>query len=231
MFYDFIIADRLIQLTLCPSKLLPPLRSFVVLSKIMLAILWLWGADWKSRVTVIQSNGIFNSHLKTIIDFLHSLPSTIEFKLECALFYKFCAKISTFSIKKCSCWLLSTTFWRHARGRLTSPRMRRKYPERVKIAENLVGYARNQYSSHATREQLVYVRLVLCADSDLSKTENIIFKNKHLPEYGSLIDIHWKCHRNGFNYSIKRRKRGSIFQEPSPPCNFQYKSMETTGLY
>ena len=38
---------------------------------------------------------------------------------------------------------LSTTSWRHGWGRLTLPRIRRKYPERVEIAENLVGYAIN----------------------------------------------------------------------------------------
>ena len=32
--------------------------------------------------------------------------------------------------------------WRHARGHLTPPGISWKYPERVKIAQNLVGYAR-----------------------------------------------------------------------------------------
>ena len=34
--------------------------------------------------------------------FLHTLPSTIVVKLEYALFYHFYAKVSIFSIKKCS---------------------------------------------------------------------------------------------------------------------------------
>ena len=38
-----------------------------------------------------------------------TLPSTIVFKLGNVLFYHFYANISTFSIKKCSVQLLSTT--------------------------------------------------------------------------------------------------------------------------
>ena len=75
--------------------------------------------------------------------FLHSVPLTIVFKLGNALFYQFYAEVSRFSIKKCLVRLLSTTSWHHARVYLTPPGIRRKYPERVKIAENLVGYARN----------------------------------------------------------------------------------------
>ena len=48
-----------------------------------------------------------------------------------------------FFIKKYLVQLLSTTFWCHARGRLTPPGIRLKYPEWVKIMEKLVGYARN----------------------------------------------------------------------------------------
>ena len=92
----------------------------------------------------------FNSHRTIIIDsfFLYTRPSTIVFKLESALFYQFYAEISIFSIKKCSVRLLSTKSWSHARGRLTLPCIRRKYPERVKIAENRVGYARNSFLSY-----------------------------------------------------------------------------------
>ena len=98
--------------------------------------------------TAIPSDGIFSSHRTTSIDsFSCTLPSTIVFKLGYALFYQFYAEISTFSIKKCSIRSTSTTtFRRHARGRLTPPGIRRKYPERVKIAENLVEYARNKGS-------------------------------------------------------------------------------------
>ena len=74
--------------------------------------------------------------------FLHALSSTIVFKLEYVLFYQVYTKISTFSIKKCLVWLLSTTSWCHAWGHLIPPGIRRKYPEGVKIAENLVGCAR-----------------------------------------------------------------------------------------
>ena len=71
--------------------------------------------------------------------FLYTLPLTVVFKLEYALFYQFYAKMSSFSIKRFSIRLLSSTSRRHARGRLTSPRMKRKYPERMKITENIVG--------------------------------------------------------------------------------------------
>ena len=70
--------------------------------------------------------------------FLHTLPSMIVFKLEYALFYQFYAKMCTFWITKCSVRHLSRTSWHHAQGRLTPPCVRRKYPERVKIAENPV---------------------------------------------------------------------------------------------
>ena len=104
-----------------------------------------------------QSDGIFNSQRTTatfiniilfiylfilfyFIFFKHTLPSAIVFKLGYSLFYQLYAvyaEISTFSIKKCSVRHPSTTSWRHARGRLTPPGIRRKYPERLKIAENL----------------------------------------------------------------------------------------------
>ena len=50
---------------------------------------------------------------------LRTLPSTFVLKFEDALFYQCCAKISTYSIRKCSVLVQSTTSWRHARGRLT----------------------------------------------------------------------------------------------------------------
>ena len=52
----------------------------------------------------IPSDTIFNLHLTTIKDYF------------LWLFYQVCAKISIFLIKKCSVWLLSMTFWRHAKG-------------------------------------------------------------------------------------------------------------------
>ena len=80
-----------------------------------------------------------NNHYRFV--FLHTLPSTIIFKLEYALLHEFYAEISTLSIKKYSVRLLSTTSWSHARGRLTLPGIKQKYRERVKITENFVGYA------------------------------------------------------------------------------------------
>ena len=41
--------------------------------------------------------------------FLHTVPSTIAFKVQCALFCQYNAEISTFSVKKCSVRLLPTT--------------------------------------------------------------------------------------------------------------------------
>ena len=79
--------------------------------------------------------------------FLHTRPLTIVFKLVYALFYKFYTERSTFSIKKCSVRFLSTKSYRHARSHLTPLGIRRKCPERVKIAKNLVGYARKNYLS------------------------------------------------------------------------------------
>ena len=58
-------------------------------------------------------------------------------------FYQFYTKMCTFSIKKFSVQHLSATSSCHAWGRFTPPHVRRKYPEWVKIVENLVGYARN----------------------------------------------------------------------------------------
>ena len=78
----------------------------------------------------------FASHNYYWFFFLHTLPSTSVFKLGYALFYQFYAKIRTFSIKKCSVWLLSMTSWCQALGHLTPPGIRRKYPEWVKITEN-----------------------------------------------------------------------------------------------
>ena len=65
-------------------------------------------------------------------------------------FYQFYAEISTFSIKKCLVRLLSMMPRRHARGRLTPPGIRWKYAELVKIAKNLVGYARKEFLVYPT---------------------------------------------------------------------------------
>ena len=50
---------------------------------------WLWDANWKFHhecAKVIQSDGIFNSHLKHYgIFFLHTVPSTITFRLQYVL--------------------------------------------------------------------------------------------------------------------------------------------------
>ena len=81
-----------------------------------------------------------NNHCRFF--FLAYSYSTIVSKLENVLFYQFYAEINAFSIKKCSVWHLCTTYWLHARGRLTPLHARRKYPEWVKIAENLFRYPR-----------------------------------------------------------------------------------------
>ena len=70
-----------------------------------------------------------NNHYKFF--FLHTLPSTTV--INYALFYQFCVKISTFSIKKCSVQLPSTTSWRHARGRLTPPRVQKGYARKLAV--------------------------------------------------------------------------------------------------
>ena len=48
--------------------------------------------------TVTPSDGIFNLHQRTIMDFFffHTVSSTIAFRLEYVLFYQFNAKITTF---------------------------------------------------------------------------------------------------------------------------------------
>ena len=115
----------------------------------------MWGADWTFRHSGNCSasrgspklpewwNFQFapNNHYKFF--FLHNLPSTVVFKLEYALLYRLFAEITTFPIiSSRNVRLLSTTSWRHARGRLTPPDIRRNYPERVNIAENQDEYAR-----------------------------------------------------------------------------------------
>ena len=84
--------------------------------------------------------------------FLHTLPSTIAFRLEYMLFYHINAEITTFSIKRCSVRFLSNTLtskrlkenwrqhdvktskmtsklssWRHARESSYIPRVRRHF--------------------------------------------------------------------------------------------------------
>ena len=86
-----------------------------------------------------------NNHYRSF--FLHTLPSTIVFKLDYVVFYKFYTEDTTFPIKKCSVRHPSSTHWHHVRGRLTPPCVRQKYPERVKIVENLVWCARKCFLS------------------------------------------------------------------------------------
>ena len=95
-----------------------------------------------------------NNHYRFF--FKHTLPLTIEFKLEYVLCYQFYAEISTFSIMKCLVRLLSMTTWYHAWGGLTPPGIIRKYPEQVKIMENLVGYARKK-SKHFVHIRLLWL--------------------------------------------------------------------------
>ena len=99
----------------------------------------MWGADWTFRHEGNFSASRPNSYPEWRnfqfapnnhywFFFLHTLPSTTAFK-----FYQFYAKMCTFSIKKCSVLHLSTTSWRHARGRLTPHYVRRKYLERQEL--------------------------------------------------------------------------------------------------
>ena len=90
---------------------------------------------------------------------------TTAFSIECVLFYQFHTRITTFSNKKCSVRLLSKKLmskclvpndikndvkidvlplWKRSSY---TPSIRRKYPERVKVAENLVRYARMGFIS------------------------------------------------------------------------------------
>ena len=69
--------------------------------------------------------------------FLHSFPSSIVFNLDMHfLSILWWNKYTYIFIKKCLVGPLSATSWRHARGRLTPPGIRWKYPERMKIMEN-----------------------------------------------------------------------------------------------
>ena len=95
-------------------------------------LLWLWGRDWKFRH---EGNCSASLGLQTLL-------TMIVFKLEYVLFYQFYVKMYPFSTKKCSVRHLSSMSWRHAWGHLASPRVRWKYPEQMKITENVVGYAR-----------------------------------------------------------------------------------------
>ena len=82
-----------------------------------------------------------NNHYRFF--FFHSLPSTISFKFEHVLFYQFNAEISAFSIKKCSVRVGS--FLRRLMSCTRSsytPWYTTEISRTVKIAENLVGYAR-----------------------------------------------------------------------------------------
>ena len=108
----------------------------------------------------------FASNNHYIFFFLHtlrSLPLTTAFSIECVLFYQFHARITAFSSKKCSVRLLSKKLMSKClvpndikndvkidvlplRTRSSyTPSVRRKYPERVKIAENLIEYARMSF--------------------------------------------------------------------------------------
>ena len=107
---------------------------------------------------IILSDGILNSHRTTITDsfscklFLRQLYLSmnmhyfIKFMLKYVYFRRSRGVLFSCYQKTTSCMTSGrsyyTTSWHHAIGHLTSPSIRRKYPERVKIAENLVGYAR-----------------------------------------------------------------------------------------
>ena len=134
--------------------------------------------------------------------FLHTLSSTIVFRLEYLLFYQLYTEITTFSIKKCLVRLPSTTSWCHARGRLTPPGIRRKYPERVKITENLVRYARKGWANSVYPDQTAQGLLAVCHPvyiSSIKSTVMILTFRTIMPEQTvqtqiRLLRVYTVCH-------------------------------------
>ena len=87
--------------------------------------------------TVIPSDGIYNSHRTTIIDSFSSILFLRKFSLfEYILFYPFWRWNKCIFYQEIFC-SASKTSWRHARGRLTSPGIRRKYAEWLKSRKTL----------------------------------------------------------------------------------------------
>ena len=143
------LSRAVILLTHCEGLLcLQLLRDVRISESIMVVMCWLKIPSRGHEACRVMQNSYPewrnfhfapNNHYSFF--FLHTLPSTIVFKLEYALLHQFYAEISTLSIKKYSVRLLSTTSWSPARGRLTLPGIKRKYRERVKITVNSVGCA------------------------------------------------------------------------------------------
>ena len=87
--------------------------------------------------------------------------------------YQLCITISTFAIKNCSVWLLSSTSWCHARGRLALPCIRRKYPKCVKIVKKPCRVCKNlcispffELSLFPQEWQVTFVSLTFSQKSD-----------------------------------------------------------------
>ena len=146
----------------------------------------MWGTDWKFRhggncsasrglpsdAEQLPSDGIFNLHRRTIMVhygffFLHTLPSTIAFRLEYVLFYQFYANIATFfdlekfgtaplldvdvetfggnwreNDVKMSKMTSKTSYWRHARQSSYTPH----FLALVGFTEIPIGYTRKGLS-------------------------------------------------------------------------------------
>ena len=142
----------------------------------------MWGADWKFcyfRYPEWQNFQFIPNNYCSFF-FLHTLLLTIVFQLEYALFYQFYTEITTFSTKKCWVPHLSTTPWRHAQDHLTPPHVRRKHPEWLKIAENLVRYARKvlfyllNLSGMQEKFYFTYWTCQVCKKSSILPTEMIL---------------------------------------------------------
>ena len=98
------------------------------------------------------------------------------------LFFQFHARITTFLSKKCWVWLLSKKLTSKCLAqndikndvKIDIFMSRRKYPERVKIAENLVGYAKIVASCLSGRAEKLNSVSSLCAHGKLSTARKLI---------------------------------------------------------
>lgn len=92
---------------------------------------------------VIPSDGSSSSHRTTTTDSFSCLLFLRQLYLSLDVHY-----FINFTLTQVCFWSRNIQFsylWRRARGRLTPPGIRRKYPEWMKISENLVGYARKAF--------------------------------------------------------------------------------------
>ena len=171
----------------------------------------MWGADWKFRHegNCLTSRGLpsddeqlhewrnFQVAPKNHYGFffLHTLPSTIAFRLECVLFYHFYAKITTFfdqekfgttpvlyvDVETFGGKLMwkwrqdfqnevktsKSSYWRHARETSYTPHVRRHFLAPVGFTEILVGYARIQSLPLLLRLLTIRCRIAFAMPEDL----------------------------------------------------------------